>query len=156
MPDSAEYWGGHRMASSQDMAERAELADRVVAQLQFAGLPAYIASHETWDMVGAAVTFDKLHATEGGGISVEWRPDQRLVRAGFGLDPDSELDITAVDAAERLRLAETPAAKQAIRHHLEIDRNMQSAIIGILTSAGLRAYNPDNDYAPSEIAAESP
>jgi hypothetical protein len=154
MSESDEHLGSDGMASAQDMAARAQIAERVVAALRLAWLPAYIASHQTEGQIGAAVTFDKMHATEGGGVAIDWQTDRRLVLALLGFDSDTELD--EADFPERQIRARTPAAMQAAQHHIAIGQHMQSAIIGILEAAGLRAYDAQNHYGPGEVAVESP
>ncbi|QUQ71293.1 hypothetical protein [Kutzneria sp. CA-103260] len=136
---------GIRIASDEVLTRRDELADRVCAELRRAGLPARRHSADDEQVAGAEVAVDRAEETDGGGVFVQWCPDQSLVRAALGL-PVGDVDEQALNAAA-MTLPHR-ANDPSLIHSGAVKRHMQAAIIGILCSAGLRAYDPENEYGP--------
>ncbi|MGK8491368.1 hypothetical protein [Nocardia asiatica] len=151
MVDSTD-WESH-LVSAEIMAQRQVLAERVVAELRLAGLPAGIYTRER---VGANVAIDKLPAAEGGGVSVHWGPDPRIKRAACGFDPDIEPDGAAWDyLGQALTEGRLPDEARPHLAHIEvIEKAMYTAIVTILTSAGTPACEVDNFGI--YVAIESP
>ncbi|WP_273935391.1 hypothetical protein [Kutzneria chonburiensis] len=86
----------------------------------------------------------------GGGVFVQWSTSPALTRAVAGL-PEGDLDDDALhEAVKSLPGADDPA----VRHHEVIVRHMQAAIIGILCSAGLHAYDPVDGEAPDLVKVD--
>ncbi|MFC0543902.1 hypothetical protein [Kutzneria chonburiensis] len=129
-----------RMASEEVLAQREQLVQRILAELTMAGLPAQRSSDDAGWGVGAVVTADRLHDTDGGGVFVQW-------------EPSVELNNAVVEAAEAGRpLDKDPASV----HACAVSMFMQTALVGILCSVGLRAYDPRNHYDPCSVKVELP
>ncbi|MFC0543906.1 hypothetical protein [Kutzneria chonburiensis] len=144
---------GIRVASDEVLARRDELADRVRVELNRAGLPARRHSVGDEQVAGAEVSVDRTEEEEGGGVFVHWRPDPGLTRAAVGL-PEGELDEQAL---RRAAMALPGRANDpSLIHSGAVKRHMQAAIIAILRSAGLHAYDPEGEYEPYAVQVEFP
>ena len=144
---------GIRVASDDVLARRDELADRVCVELKRAGLPARQHSVGDKQVAGAEVSVDRTEEEDGGGVFVQWRPDPGLTRAAVGL-PEGELD----DQDFRTAAMTLPgrANDPALVHSGTVKQHMQAAIIAILRSAGLHAYDPDSEYEPYVVQVNLP
>ncbi|MFI9117554.1 hypothetical protein [Streptomyces venezuelae] len=109
------------------IAEWNELAAQVCRELARAGLPARRGDLDggSLDKPGADVHVDRLLE---GGVYVDWRTD-------------AELRTAAIELFEKgIDYADPPAV---VRHHRDIHKIMQGALLGILASAGFQVDKPD-------------
>jgi hypothetical protein len=58
------------------------------------------------------------------------------------------------DAVYEALKARPSADHPVVRHHAAVVRYMQAAIIGILCSAGLNAYDPEDEDTPNLIKVD--
>lgn len=84
---------------------------------------------------------------------VEWKASEELDRASLGL-PLGELDDEALN--EAARLLPLRGNDPNLVHAGVVAQRMQEAIIGILGSVGLWAFDPGNEYDPYGIQVELP
>lgn len=120
-----------QVASDDVMAERTETAERVCRELRLAGLPAYRDGIEPDLPCGAEVHVDN-GADALGGVTIEWL--SRLEN-----DPSSR----SGNKASWLRRAGSIAV------------HMNTAIIGILTLAGMDARENEDDLNPPSVRVVS-
>lgn len=144
---------GIRVASDEVLARRDELADRICVELKRAGLPARQHSVGDEQVAGAEVSVDRSEEEDGGGVFVQWRPDRALTRAAVGL-PEGELDEQALRSAAMALPGR--ANDPRLIHSGVVKRHMQTAIIAILCSAGLHAYDPESEYEPYAVQVDLP
>ncbi|MFC0543904.1 hypothetical protein [Kutzneria chonburiensis] len=150
MPEPTGYHD--RRASDEVLARRELLVERILAELARAGLPAYRYPADMAWPAGVEVCNDPMREDMGGGIFLRWTASPELKRAVLGL-PDGDLDDDAVYEALKSR----PSADHpVVRHHAAVVKIMQTAIIGILCSAGLRAYDPEDEDAPTLVRVDVP
>ncbi|AJF64118.1 hypothetical protein [Streptomyces vietnamensis] len=114
-------------APPEVIAEWNELAAQVCRELARAGLPARRADLDggSLDRPGADVHVDRILE---GGVYVDWRTDADLRTAAI------ELFEKGIDYAD---------PPPVVRHHRDIHKIMQGALLGILASAGFQVEKPD-------------
>ncbi|MGW8764014.1 hypothetical protein ACWGN5_16075 [Streptomyces sp. NPDC055815] len=114
-------------APAELLAAWHELADRVCRELALAGLPAHRGDLDGDRPAGsgADVHVDRML---DGGVFVNWRTDPALTA------PAIELFARGIDY-------ENPPP--VVRHHRDVHRFMQDALLGILASAGFQVEVPD-------------
>ncbi|WP_426363622.1 hypothetical protein [Streptomyces sp. E-08] len=110
------------------LAEWHDLADRVCRELTRAGLPARRGDREGGGAgAGVEVHVDPF-ADGGGGVYADWRTDEELTTAVV------ELFENGIDFTD---------PPPVVRHHRDVHRFMQEALLGILASAGFEVEVPD-------------
>lgn len=152
-PDRGPEAYGLRSASDEERQRWEEVVERVLGELKRAGLPAKRVEPNDIGPPGALVTMVRLAKDDGGGVFVEWKVSEELDRASLGL-PLGELDDEALN--EAARLLPLRGNDPNLVHAGAVAQRMQEAIIGILGSAGLRAFDPGNEYDPYGIQVELP
>ncbi|CAM5426954.1 hypothetical protein [Streptomyces tanashiensis] len=111
------------------LAEWSDLADRVCRELALAGLSARRGDLDGGRPVGPGVAVHVDPFADGGsGVYVDWRTDEELTTAAVEL---FEKDIDFTDPPP------------LVRHHRDVHRFMQEALLGILASAGFEVEVPD-------------
>ncbi|MEV7995372.1 hypothetical protein AB0O67_26780 [Streptomyces sp. NPDC086077] len=120
-------WDLPPKAAPEVVAERDALADKVCRELLRAGLPAHRADrdNDAHSQPGAAVHIEPFLE---GGVYVDWETDEEL--------RDTALDLFAQGI-------DFTAPPDVVRHHEEVLRRMQEALMGILASAGFEVEEPD-------------
>jgi hypothetical protein len=144
---------GLKPASEELMARRERLAERIREELNRAGLPARRERPDAGSVAGAGIHVDIVDEVEGGGVFVSWHVEESLRRAALGL-PEGEL--TDEDLDQAAKALPYRGKEPALLHVNEVSRLMQAAVIGILCSAGLRAYDPDEEYDPCLVQVDVP
>ncbi|MFF8512727.1 hypothetical protein ACF064_32110 [Streptomyces sp. NPDC015492] len=114
-------------AAPDVIAEWNDLADQVCRELARAGLPARRVDLDggVLERPGADVHVDRILE---GGVYVDWRADAELRTAAL------ELFEKGIDYAD---------PPPVVRHHRDIHKIMQGALLGILASAGFQVDKPD-------------
>ncbi|MFF7439061.1 hypothetical protein [Streptomyces sp. NPDC008122] len=114
-------------ATPEVLADWNDLAERVCCELARAGLPARRAGLEggALERSGADVHVDRIRE---GGVYVDWRTNAELRTAAI------ELFEKGIDYAD---------PPPVVRHHRDIHKIMQGALLGILASAGFQVEKPD-------------
>ncbi|MEV7223185.1 hypothetical protein AB0N98_25315 [Streptomyces sp. NPDC093681] len=114
-------------ASPEVIAEREELADEVCRELERAGLPVHRGGLEAGphDRPGADVHVDIF---EDGGVYVDWNSAKELRDAALQLF-EKGIDFTN--------------PPRVVVHHKNVHDHMQSALLGILVSAGFQVEEAD-------------
>ncbi|MFC0543900.1 hypothetical protein [Kutzneria chonburiensis] len=143
---------GLKVASDEELAKREELVDRVLHELARAGLPACRNENGAAHDGGAVVSLDWMVKEDGGGVFVEWQGSEELRRAAMGVPTTGELTNEMLHEAAKA-LSDRGDDPDLI-HSGAVDRHMQAAMIGILSSAGLRAFDPADEYLPFGIQVE--
>ncbi|WP_019929531.1 hypothetical protein [Nocardia sp. BMG111209] len=126
---------GFEQVPEDELAQRWELAERVVSELRRAGLPSSLFGRGE-PSIGAVVAVDSGIDTLGG-VWVDWRVGA---------------DLSAViHEAVLSRRSDEPA----LQHFGNITQNMARAIAAILRSAGLRADTGSNEESPNSVSVEN-
>lgn len=114
-------------APPEVIAEWNDLAGEVCHELARAGLPAYRGDLDDARRggPGADVHVDRILE---GGVYVDWRTNAELRTAAI------ELFEKGIDYAD---------PPPVVRHHRDIHKIMQGALLGILASAGFQVEKPD-------------
>ncbi|MFI9385728.1 hypothetical protein [Kutzneria sp. NPDC052558] len=141
------------IASDEVLAQRERLADLICDELTRAGLPAHRYPADSLWPAGAEVSVDRMSDADGGGVFVRWGVGPELSRAAAGI-PEGDLDDDALD--EIVMALARRGDNPDVRHQSVVTRHMQAAIIGILGSAGLHAYDPNDNDAPSLVKVDLP